>query len=215
MIITVPLPIAEPVSREHHTLFLSHCPTYTYWPLVSHGPPLVTTYKHTVDSPNKITCQCPSSTPCYQSGHVSVVREGAYSNGSVELGNFSGGRCVQGERAHIIWAPRGLLGAQRHRRQHHCSSSPFPLSNSVGEAQDFVTRKRWLWNLGGVLRISAMANASLNCQVRSFCNDSSIPPHFLFLPILMILPFFPFFCSTFSLNLSFPSHLLIFFHSFL
>ena len=84
-----------------------------------------------------------------------------------------------------------------------------------GKRRIFVTRKRWLWNLGGVLRISAMANASLNCQVRSFCNDSSIPPHFLFLPILMILPFFPFFCSTFSLNLSFPSHLLIFFHSFL
>ena len=45
--------------------------------------------KHTVNSPIKITCQCPSSTPCYQSGRVPVARERAYSNGRVCLWSIS------------------------------------------------------------------------------------------------------------------------------
>ena len=39
--------------------------------------------KYAVDSPNKMICQCPSSTPCYESGPASIVRELAYSNGRV------------------------------------------------------------------------------------------------------------------------------------
>ena len=45
-----------------------------------------------------------------------------------------------------------------------------------------------------------MGSSSLKYQVRSFCNDSSVPPH------LDDSPFIPF-CSIFCLNLFFSSHL--------
>ena len=59
-----------------------------------------------------------------------------------------------------------------------------PFSNSVGasgEAQDFYN---WLWNLGGDVRMGVMGSVSLNCQVRSFCNDS---PHLDDSPFLSLL----------------------------
>jgi len=53
-----------------------------------------------------------------------------------------------------------------------------------------------------------MGSVSLNCQVRSFCNDCSISPYLLFPPILRVLPFPPSFVRLSLLfNLFFPSHL--------
>ena len=39
--------------------------------------------------------------------------------------------------------------------------------------------------------MGVMSSVSLDCQVRLFCTDYSIPLHLLFLPISMILPFSP------------------------
>jgi hypothetical protein len=58
------------------------------------------------------------------------------------------------------------------------------------EKRRILTRKGWLWNLPGDVRMGVMGSVSLKCQVCSFCNDSYIPLHLLFLPISMILPFF-------------------------
>ena len=75
---------------------------------------------------------------------------------------------------------RGLLGARRRCRQHHCSFIALLLSNSVGvngEAQDFYNQSgmavefRWRCEGGSV---------SVNFQVSSFCNYSSILPHLNF-----------------------------------
>ena len=56
---------------------------------------------------------------------------------------FLGMRWVQEESAHGL-SLEGLVGAQRHHRQHHCSSSALPLSNSVsvsGEMQDSYSQE--------------------------------------------------------------------------
>ena len=58
------------------------------------------------------------------------------------------------------------------------------------EKRRILTRKGWFWNLAGDVGMGVMSSVSLDCQVRLFCTDSSIPLHLLFLPILMILPFF-------------------------
>ena len=50
----------------------------------------------------------------------------------------------------------------------------------------FITRKGWLWNLGGDVRMGVTGSVFVNFWVRSFCNYSSILH-----PILMILPFMP------------------------
>jgi len=117
--------------------------------------------KHTLNSPNEITRQYPSST---QSGHVPVVRVcllkwprffvvDLYSNILHECRELwmtrlsrarnvswdGGGSKTRARTSSSL--PMGLLGARR-RRQHHCSSSALLLSNSVGisgEAQDFCT----------------------------------------------------------------------------
>jgi hypothetical protein len=153
------------------------------------------------------------------------VRERAYSSGRVSLlvnlysntlrecralwmmtlrgsraGNLFREGCVfQARERTSPEPPRGLLGARSRRRQHHYSSSSLPLSNSVDKRRIFVTKKGWLWNLGGDVRVGAMASVSLNCQVRSFCtvNNSSIPPHLDDSPFVS-------FCSTFSFNLFSP-----------
>jgi hypothetical protein len=74
-----------------------------------------------------------------------------------------GGGFTTAERTHLS-PPRGFMGAQRGRRQHHCSSSAFPLSNSVGvsgKAQDFCNRGR-LWTPDGDVRMGVMGSFSLN-----------------------------------------------------
>ena len=88
IVLIVTLPIAEPVSRQHHSLSVRPFPfTVPNTRLPISSPQLCTSNgdKHTVNSPIKITCQCHSSTPCYRSGRAPVMRERAYSNGRVSF----------------------------------------------------------------------------------------------------------------------------------
>ena len=53
-----------------------------------------------------------------------------------------------------------------------------------------------MWNLGGDVRMGVMGSVSLNCQVRSFCNDSphlddSLLLSLLLFDLLSYLIFFP------------------------
>jgi hypothetical protein len=49
----------------------------------------------------------------------------------------------------------------------------------------FITKKGWLWNLGGDVSMGVMGSVSVNLQVRLFCN------YFLLFLLVLILPFFP------------------------
>ena len=92
IVLIVTLPIAEPVSRQHHSLSIRPFPfTLPNAPLPISSPQSCISNgdKHTVNSPIEITCQCHSSAPCYRSGHAPVMRERAYSNGRVSLWSIS------------------------------------------------------------------------------------------------------------------------------
>ena len=75
----LPLPIADQVSCQRHPLSVRPFPfTFPNVRLPISSPQPCTSdgnVEHTVNSPNEITCQCPSSMPCYQSRHVSLSCE--------------------------------------------------------------------------------------------------------------------------------------------
>jgi len=122
----------------------------------------------------------------------------------VELGTFLG-RGSRRESAHHL-SPRGGWGSKTP------SSTPVQLQcASVVELRRsnwrrrILTGKGRLWNLAGDVRMGVM-RVSLNCQVRSFCNVSSIPAHLddsPFFPLLLfdfLISFSPHTCSLCVVN---------------
>ena len=195
-------------------LFLSRCPTFVYRFLVlSHAPPMVSkrnclpmSFLHTLlsisvcvpvvrgraRSNGCVSLWSISSNTLYEYRALWMTTLKRSRAGNVSRGDV--GRVVGSRResAHHL-SPQGscwgledvIVNTTAAPVRFRCQT----LSGQVEKRRIFITRKGWLWNLAGWVQW-AMGGVSLNCQVRSLCNDSSIPPH------LDASPFPPLFCST-------------------
>ena len=95
-------------------------------------------------------------------------------------------------------SPRGLLGAVRRRHQHQWACD-VDLYRSNWRGAEFLQQGCRIWMEIWGWAMGLMGSISVNRQVRSFLKYSYIPPY-------NNSPFFHFFCSNFSLLISFLPH---------